>query len=65
MHAHRGLQRDRSEHGRRRAAQFARPHLRGHPFDAIHLLVEKRTSAWVVQIIATVTGGELTPITRA
>ena len=30
-----------------------------HAFDAIHLLVEKRTIAWVVQIIATVTGGKL------
>ena len=32
---------------------------RAHAFDAIHLLVEKRTIAWVIQIIATVTGGKL------
>ena len=30
-----------------------------HAFEAVHLLVEKRTIAWVVQIIATVTGGKV------
>lgn len=42
---------------RERLATWSRT--KSHAFDAIHLLVEKRTLAWVVQIIATVTGGKL------
>ncbi len=42
---------------RERLASWSRT--KSHAFDSIHLLVEKRTIAWVVQVIATVTGGKL------
>ena len=38
--------------------RWSRAHVAG--FDAVHLLVESRTIAWVLQIIATVTAGKLT-----